>query len=65
MLWKKLIKTKTVTQSQTIYKRKIQPQPQTKIQKDNVFKGQCPVCKTVVFSKQHSENATFMKIFKQ
>ena len=31
---KKLITTKTVTQSQTIYKRKIQPQPQTKIQKD-------------------------------
>ena len=36
----------------------------TKIQKDKVFKGQCPVCKTVVFSKQHSK-ATFMKIFEQ
>lgn len=34
------------------------------IQKNNIIKGQCPVCKAVIFSKQHNERETRMNIIK-
>ena len=35
-----------------------------KVLKDGTVKGTCPVCKSSIFSKQHSRNVRYIKIVK-
>ena len=36
-----------------------------KTYKNGAYKGICPVCKTVVYSREHSQKETLMRIIKQ